>query len=45
MNCTLCLENGDDEQLIDISSDEAQSLNLASILLQHFRFCFEVRNI
>lgn len=41
-NCTLCFESENDEQLIDITDDEAQRLNIASVLRQHFSFCFEV---
>lgn len=43
MSCSLCFEGGDEDQLINISSDEAQSLNVPTILYTHFRFCFEVK--
>lgn len=43
MSCTLCLETENDEQLIDISGDESQSLSIAIILYLHFRLYFEVK--
>lgn len=43
MNCMLCMSIGNVELLIDITSDEAQRLNVASVLHQHFRFHFQVK--
>lgn len=43
MACTLCLDSAtEEEQLIDISGDEARRLHIASILHLHFGFYFQV---
>lgn len=42
MTCLLCLGDVVDENLIDISSDYGQQLNVASIVQIHFGICFHV---
>lgn len=40
MACTICLE--ENENLIEIDSDEGHLLNVVPILIKYFSFCLEV---